>query len=309
MNIVFMGTPDFSVPILNALAKNYNVVAVVTQPDKPKGRKKRLTPSPVKEAANALGIEVLQPRKIKEHEAMILKKKPDVIVTAAYGQIIGEMLLNTPEYGAINVHASLLPKLRGGAPIQRAIERGNQETGVTVIVMGKGMDTGPMLSKKSIIIEDRETSGSLFDKLSKVGRDLLLDTLPKYIEGSITPTPQNHEEATYAYAIKREEEALEFNKSAIKIERKIRAFYPKPNTYVDTQMGRLKVLEGFVRTCDASYETGVVVGFDKNGLEIATKKDSIVLKTVQPSGKNPMDAFAFMNGAGRKWFSKGQKLS
>jgi len=309
MNIVFMGTPHFSVPILSALAEAYNVVAVVTQPDKPKGRKKILTPSPVKVAAQALGIDVLQPRKIKHHEDEILKYEPDAIITAAYGQIIGNKLLNTPKYGAINVHASLLPKLRGGAPIQRAIERGYKETGVTIMIMGKGMDTGPILSKRSVPINDGDTSGSLFERLSLLGRDLLLEMLPSYFKGDITPIPQIEEEATYAYAIKRKEEKLDFNEDAETLERKIRAFHPEPNTFIDTLKGRLKVIVASTRENDGTHEPGEIIGFDKKGLEIATNRGSIILKTVQPSGKKPMDAFAFMNGAGKKWFKVGTKLS
>ncbi len=308
MKIVFMGTPDFSVPILNALAKAYNVVGVVTQPDKPKGRKKTLTPSPVKIAAESLGIKVLQPRKIKQHEEAILALNPDVIVTAAYGQIIGDKLLNVPTYGSVNVHASLLPKLRGGAPIQRAIERGHKETGVTIMIMGKGMDTGPILSKRSVELTPYETAESLFARLSLLGRDLLLQTLPSYFEGTLRPTPQNDGEATYAYAIKRHEEKLDFSKEALHLDRKIRAFYPEPNTYFDTPAGRLKVIEAFVRPKDFKAEPGTLLGFDKTGLVIATKKDALVLKTVQPTGKKPMDAFAFMNGVGRKWFKEGQKV-
>ncbi|MFW5893455.1 MAG: methionyl-tRNA formyltransferase, partial [Bacillota bacterium] len=299
MNVIFMGTPDFSVPILRALAKKYPVVLVVTQPDKPKGRKKRLAKPPVKETAETLGLEVFQPQKLRDQVDHVLSFEPDLIVTAAYGQILPGKLLDTPKYGAINVHASLLPKLRGGAPIQRAIERGHSESGVTIMKMGRGMDTGPILRKRALPIEADETAGSLFDKLSLLGRDLLMETLEDYIAGTIEPVPQNDEEATYAYAIRRGEEALDLNIPADVLERKVRAFYPAPNTYLKIGEKRLKVLKADADMAVDEGRPGEVLKPSKEGPRIRCKKGALILKEVQPPSKKPMDGLSFMNGAGR----------
>ncbi|MFW6284977.1 MAG: methionyl-tRNA formyltransferase [Bacillota bacterium] len=308
MNVIFMGTPDFSVPILKAVAQKHEVVLVVTQPDKPKGRKKRLSKPPVKKAAEALGLKVFQPRRLRDHTDHVLSAGPDIIITAAYGQILPAKLLDEPPYGAINVHASLLPKLRGGAPIQRAIERGHKKSGVTIMKMGRGMDTGPILRKRSIPIAPEETGGSLFEKLSVLGRDLLMETLEDYIAGTIEPEPQDEQEATYAYAIKREEEALDLSLPADTLERKIRAFYPAPNTYLTIDGKRLKVLKA---DCDMTTEegkAGEVLKPSKKGPRIRCKEGALILKEVQPPSKKPMDGLSFMNGAGRTWLETGKNL-
>ena len=209
MKIVFMGTPNFSVRILKELHEKYPVSLVVTQPDKRVGRKKVITYSPVKQAAEELGIEVFQPVKIKENYTRILEEKPDLIITAAYGQIIPKVVLDAPRLGALNVHGSLLPLLRGGAPIQRAIKRQHNTTGITIMYMAMKMDSGDIISQRSITIQKDDTSGTLFDKLSYVGSELLLDTLPSIIAGANSRTPQDEHLVTYAYNLKREEEIMQ----------------------------------------------------------------------------------------------------
>lgn len=308
MNIIFMGTPDFSVPILRTLAEKYQVKLVITQPDKPKGRKKRLAKPPVKEAAETLGLPVFQPKRLKNAIDEVLAYDPDLIVTAAYGQILPGTLLDAPEHGAINVHASLLPKLRGGAPIQRAIERGYTWTGVTVMKMGRGMDTGPILGTRAIEIREDETGGSLFQRLSLLGRDLLMDILEDYLSGAITPVPQDDSEATYAYAIKREEERLDLTRSAIELERKVRAFHPSPNTYLMIGEARLKVIMAKAVEDTSDKAPGTVVKADGEGVRIACGEGVLSLSEVQPPSKKPMDAVSFMNGAGRQWLKKGDNL-
>ncbi len=308
MNIVFMGTPDFSVPILNALADAYRISLVVTQPDKPKGRKRKLAKPPVKEAAEALDLPVFQPRRLKDSVEEVLACDPDLIVTAAYGQILPGKLLDHPPHGAVNVHASLLPKLRGGAPIQRAIERAHDETGITIMKMGRGMDTGPIIAQRAVPIAQDETGGSLFKKLSLLGRDLLLETLGDYLDGEIQAKDQNDEEATYAYAIKPGEEALDLTRPADALERKIRAFHPEPNTYLPIADRRLKVIRAQADMSACADQPGTVMGMSEKGPVIACGKGSLTLLEVQPPSKKPMDAVSFMNGAGRQWLTKGANL-
>ncbi|MFW5913544.1 MAG: methionyl-tRNA formyltransferase, partial [Bacillota bacterium] len=245
---------------------------------------------------------------LRDHTDHVLSYEPDLIVTAAYGQILPGILLDRPKHGAINVHASLLPKLRGGALIQRAIERGHSESGVTIMKMGRGMDTGPILRKEAIPIEPDETAGSLFDKLSLLGRDLLMETLDDYLEGKIEPVPQNDEEATYAYAIRREEEALDPNAPADALERKVRAFHPAPNTYLEVEGKRLKVLKADADMSVDEGRPGDVLKPSKEGPRIRCKEGALVLREVQPPSKKPMDGLSFMNGTGKTWLETGKNL-
>ena len=209
--VVFMGTPEFSIPVLEMLIENTNVVLVVTQPDSYVGRKHELKYTPVKECALKHNIPVFQPEKVREETDEILKYNPDIIITCAYGQIIPSVLLDTPKYKAVNVHASLLPKLRGGSPLHRCIIDGYSETGVTIMYMAPGMDDGDIITQKSIKIEDTDNVGTIHDKLSIIGRDLLLETLPSIFNGTNGRTRQDENEVTFAYNIKREEEKLDFN--------------------------------------------------------------------------------------------------
>ncbi|MGX6962703.1 methionyl-tRNA formyltransferase [Vagococcus xieshaowenii] len=302
--IVFMGTPAFSVPILEGLIKNgYEILAVVTQPDRPVGRKKILTPPPVKEAALKHGLEILQPEKISGSTEMarVIELAPDLIVTAAFGQFLPESLLNAPTYGAVNVHASLLPKYRGGAPVHYAIMNGEKETGVTIMRMVKQMDAGDILTQRSIAIESNDNVGSMFDKLSQVGHDLLLETLPELLAGNITPVQQREEEATYSPNISREQEQIDWNKSAQAVDWQVRGMYPWPVAYTMNQENRWKILGGFVgeETTDASI--GTIVAIDKKDFSIACGNQSVYHVThIQPAGKGSLTAQEFINGVGRQ---------
>ncbi len=307
MKIVFMGTPDFAVPMLKAVAKRHNVTLVVTQPDAKKGRKQTLMPPPVKVEANALGIPVFQPVRIGDGLDPIVAAKPDVIVTVAYGQFLPEKVLSIAKKDAINVHASLLPSLRGGAPVQRAIERGFDATGISIIRMVKRMDAGPVLVQKSLPIAPDDTSDTLFKKLEPLGVDALLEALDLIEQNQATYTEQNHEEATFAYAITREEEALDFNSTAETLERKVRAFYPQPGVMTTVNGKRLKVWAAdVIKSTDAS--PGAVVQADNEGIVIACKEGALALTRVQLEGKKPMDVKTFMNGAGRNLIKTGIKL-
>src|SRR5690625_2785368 len=227
-----MGTPDFSVPILqNLVQSDYEIVLVVTQPDRPKGRKRILTPSPVKEEAIKHNIPVFQPEKLKDDFGKIITYEPDLIITAAYGQILPNELLEAPEYGCINVHASLLPELRGGAPIHYAILQGKKETGITIMYMAEQLDAGDILSQKTVAIEDNDHVGSLHDKLSEAGAMLLTETLPELFANKLEPIRQNNEEATFATNIKRDEEKIDWNKSHWDIYNHIRGMHPWPVAY------------------------------------------------------------------------------
>jgi methionyl-tRNA formyltransferase len=314
MNIVFMGTPNFSVPILEALAKTYTVKLVVTQPDKPVGRKRILTKTPVKEKAEALNIPVFQPTRIKTNFQPILDANPDIIITAAYGQLIPEILLTEPPFNAINVHASLLPKLRGGAPIQRAIERLHKETGVTIMYMAKGMDTGDIIAQQSIIIKNDDTSETLFNTLSHLGTDLLIKTLPTIFNGTHKRIKQNNQDASYAYNIKRDEERLDFTKDAIILDAKIRAYYPEPNTYTITNGKKLKVIKSRLHHCenfDKNHRqdaNGQVIKHFKDGFAVKCNQGVLVITEVQLAGKKAMSSRDFLNGAGKQLVSVGTVL-
>lgn len=314
MKILFMGTPTFSVPILEALAEKYPVCGVVTQPDKPVGRKKVLTPPPVKQSAEALNIPVFQPRKIKEDYQSLIDLKADCIVTAAYGQIIPKALLDAPEYGAINIHASLLPKLRGGAPIQRAIERRHKETGITIMKMSTRMDAGDIYKQKALPINERETSETLFPKLSLLGRDMIIEVLPEIFAKTLHATPQNEEEATYAYNIKPEEEYLDFNQAGEDLDAKIRAFYPEPNTYTYLHKEKLKVIQAEFFNCESFFtlhgdkENGQILKIIDDGIGVKTPTGALMLKVVQLQGKKAMPVKDFMNGAGKHKVFEGMVL-
>ena len=296
---VFMGSPDFAVPALRALAAQYPVIGVITQPDRPAGRGNVLTPPPVKVAAQELGIEILQPEKIRQPEAMQKLKdwNPDLIVVAAFGQILRPEVLNLPKYGCVNVHASLLPRHRGAAPIQASILAGDKETGITIMLMDPGIDTGPMLSQRSIEILPADTGGSLFEKLSAMGGELLLETLPRYLNGEIQPQPQPAEGATYAPMLKKEQGLLDFNQTAVELERKVRAFSPWPGTSIDWQGAPLKIHKATVDAHKTEAGKRVVI----SGLPaIGTSEGTLILEEIQPAGKGKMSGKAFLAG-GRKW--------
>ena len=305
MNIVFMGTPHFSVPILEAVHQKYGVSLVVTQPDKYVGRKKILTFSPVKEKALELNIPVFQPVKMKTNFQTVLDAKPDIIITAAYGQMIPNAVIDYPKYGAINVHASWLPLLRGGAPIQRAIQRLHNTIGVTIMYMAYKMDTGDIIKQTSIPILPNDTSGTLFNKLSIVGRDLLMDTLPSIFAGTNSRKMQNEFLATYAYNIKREEERINWDLSVEEIDAHIRAFTPSPTCYTTIDSLNLKILSVEPFQCDSFIEShahqknGTIIKIFENGIGVKCINGVIKITQVQLAGKTKQDVKTFMNGVGR----------
>ena len=296
LKVIFMGTPDFCVPILESLIINCNVIAVVTQPDKEVGRKKEIKFSPIKETALKHNIKVLQPIKIREEYEEIINLNPDIIITCAYGQIVPEIILNNPKYGCINVHASLLPKLRGGAPIHKAIIEGYDKTGITIMYMDKGMDTGDMISKKEVIIENNDTAESLHDKLQEISAPLLLETLPLIISGTNKREKQNNEEATYAYNVSREEEYVDFNKTSKEIYNQIRGLNSWPGAYSTLDNENIKLWMS--KICNNTYDKtpGTIVNIDKEGIEVVTKDKSILITELQVPGKRKMNIKDFING-------------
>lgn len=298
LKVVFMGTPEFSVPVLSMLIENTNVLLVVTQPDKAVGRGGKVSYSPIKELALKNNIEVFQPVKIRHDYERILEVKPDIIITCAYGQIIPSAILDFPRFGCINVHASLLPKLRGGAPIHHAIMDGYMETGVTIMFMDKGMDTGDMIEKRALPITNFDNVGTLHDKLSVLGSELLKETLPNIISGNITRTKQDDSLATYAYNIKKEEELLDFNDKAINIFNKVRGLNPFPGSYLTINNKVLKIYEVTYELTN-NYDNalnGTIVIYDRKHLGIKCTDGIIYLQQVKKEGKKCMDIVPFING-------------
>ena len=301
LKVVFMGTPEFAVPIVKLLNDSYEVVGVVTQPDKMVGRKKIMTPPPVKVVSEELGLKVFQPRHIKEEYQPILDLKPDLIVTCAYGQILPEEILNYPKYGCINVHASLLPKLRGGAPIHHAIIDGYKETGITIMYMSKKMDQGDILTQVKTEIRDDDTLGTLQYKLSEMAKDLLKATIPLLIDKKIVPLKQNEEEATYGYNISREEEKIDFNKTCEEVDRQVRGLNPVPACYTTIDGKRLKVYD--VRFGDKYYpntENGTIVNFHHDGFSVVCGGKELVITDLALEGKRRCAAKDFLNGVSKE---------
>lgn len=302
LKIVFMGTPNFSVPILEALIEKYEVIGVVTQPDKKIGRKQEIVYSPVKECALKYNIPIFQPNKIRVEYEDIMNLHPDLIVTAAYGQLIGMKLLNSPKYRSINVHASLLPKYRGGAPIHEAIKKGESKTGVTIMYMEKEMDAGDILGVREVEIKDEDNCGTMFEKLSFVGRDLLLEVIPKLINNEITPIKQNSNDATFAYNITKEEEKVDFNKTAREVFNHIRAYNPSPIAYMELGSEQIKVFSSKVSDIFHNVTPGTILKATKQGFLVACGNETTIeILEVQPSGKRRMKASDFANGALRKY--------
>ncbi len=296
LKVIFMGTPEFCVPILESLINKCNVLAVVTQPDKEVGRKKELIYSPVKKKALEYGIKVLQPVRIRDEYQEIINLNPDIIITCAYGQIVPETILNAPKYGCINVHASLLPKLRGGAPIHKAIINGYDKTGITIMYMDKGMDTGDMISKVEVKIENSDTAQTLHDKLQEVSVPLLLETLPTIIDGTNKREKQNDNEATYAYNVTREEEHVNFNKTSKDVYNQIRGLNSWPGAYAILDDKNIKLW--LSKTSDKKYneKPGTIVNLDKSGMEVVTSDGSILITELQLPGKKKMNIKDFING-------------
>ncbi len=297
--VVFMGSPDFALPALRGLADNYDVVGVVTQPDRLAGRGRELKAPVVKTLAGELGIPVIQPEKLRQPEAIDQLRAwfPEVIVVTAFGQILKAEVLELPPFGCLNVHASLLPRWRGAAPINAAILHGDAETGVTIMVMDAGLDTGPILSQRAVPIGGEETAGSLFEVLSHVGADLLLETLPAYFSSEILPQPQPEEGVTYAPMLKKEDGSLDFSKTAVTLARQVRAFNPWPGAYFSWQGGMLKVHR--TRPAPGKSHAGERTVFEGQPA-VGTSEGLLVLEEVQPAGKKSMGGKAFLAGA-RGW--------
>jgi methionyl-tRNA formyltransferase len=301
IRIVFMGSPDFALPILSALAKKYQVVGVVTQPDRASGRGRELKPPPVKALALELNIPVMQPEKLRAPEAMeqLRARTPDLIVVAAFGQILKKDVLELPRFGCINVHASLLPRWRGAAPINAAILAGDEEIGVTIMKMDVGLDTGPMLAMKSMRLASDLTTDSALQALSQLGADLLIETLPDYFSGKLIPQAQPEDGATYAPMLKKEDGLLDFTRSAVELERRVRAMNPWPGAWFEWNGNPLKVMRASV----LSGEKGLVSGsrFIVEGRPAVMSADgALVLDEVQPSGRKIMSGKAFLSGV-RNW--------
>ena len=296
-----MGTPDFAVPTLAALLESrHEVVGVVTQPDRPKGRSGKLQPSPVKEKALEADVPVLQPEKVKDPAFLpeLEKLVPDVIVVVAFGQILPESVLNLPKYGCMNVHASLLPKLRGAAPIQWSVIDGDKESGVTIMQMDKGLDTGDILLVEKYTLDPKETGGSLFDKLSGLGGPLLLQALEQAEQGTLSPVPQEHEKHTYAKMLSKALGEIDFTKDAIVIERLIRGLNPWPSAYTHLDGNMLKLWDADVKAQEQTpvAKPGQIVEVGKDYFTVQTGRDLLVIRSLQLEGKKRMDTEAFLRG-------------
>lgn len=301
MKIVFMGTPDFSVPVLQNLINDplYTVVCVVTQPDRPKGRKHRLTASPVKILAEQYGIPVLQPEKVRRPEAVadVLAFKPDLLVTAAYGQILPQSLLDGPRLGCVNVHASLLPAYRGAAPIQKAVIDGKKESGVTIMYMVKQLDAGDILSQVTVPITDDDTFGSLHDKLSAAGSKLLMQTLPEIEAGNLHPVSQDERLATFAPSIKHEDEQIDWNRSATEVRNRIRGLNPFPGAFTYLENKVFKIFSASLSDLECSETPGTLLTRADNQLFVAAGDGHwLEITECQPAGKKRMCAADFLRG-------------
>ncbi len=294
-----MGSPDFAVPTLDALAARYPLVGVVTQPNRPAGRGRTLVPPAVKLAAQTLGLPLIQPEKLRAPEAMAQLRawKPDLIVVAAFGQILRPAVLELPRYGCINVHASLLPRGRGAAPIQAAILAGDAETGITIMKMDQGVDTGPLLSQRAIPISPEDTAGTLFERLAQLGADLLIETLPDYFSGKIQPQAQDDSQATYAPMLKKEDGLLDFTRPAEELARRVRAFNPWPGVWITWHDAPLKIQRAHIIAIKTESGKHLIY----QGMPAVGAADGLlVFDEVQPAGKKSMPGKAFLAGA-RNW--------
>ncbi|TWT04673.1 methionyl-tRNA formyltransferase [Planomicrobium sp. CPCC 101079] len=297
--IVFMGTPAFSAPILRMLVEEgYEVISVVTQPDRPVGRKKVLTPTPVKEEAIRLGLPVYQPEKLKNADELqvVLDMEPDLVITAAFGQILPTALLEAPKLGAINVHASLLPAYRGGAPIHQAIIDGKQETGVTIMYMVDRLDAGDIISQTAVPIEKQDHTGSMFEKLSAAGTDLLKATLPSIIAGTNDRIPQDEELVTYARNISREQERIDWSKSAYAIYNQVRGLHPWPVAYTVYNEANIKIWWAEERSTSKNGKPGEVLELADDAILVQTGDGVLAITELQPAGKKRMAAKDYLKG-------------
>ncbi len=299
MRIIFMGTPDFAVGTLEALVNaGHEVVLAVTQPDKPQGRKQILIAPPVKQTAEKLGIPVYQPKRVREPEALALLRgyEPELIVVAAFGQILPKELLDMPTYGCINVHASLLPKYRGAAPIQWAILNGDAVTGVTIMRMDVGLDTGDMIAKAEVAITPADTGGSLFDRLAETGAKLCVETIPSIVDGTAVYTPQDEQAATKVGQISKKDGLIDFTRSAAAIECQIRGLNPWPSAYTSLAGKTLKIWSAQVSDRQTEAQPGTVVLVEKDRFGVQTGDGVLICTEVQLEGKKRMSAADFLRG-------------
>lgn len=296
LKVIFMGTPDFAVPVLQKLIENTNVVLVVTQPDKLVGRKQILTPTPIKKLALEHSIPVFQPTKIRQEYDVILNTKADIIITCAYGQIIPKEILDYPRLGCINVHASLLPKYRGGAPIHWSLINGEEETGITIMYMAEKMDNGDIISQEEYLILESDNVGSLHEKLSVIGASLLIKTLPSIMDGTNERIKQDEEKVTYAYNIKREDERLDFSLTGKEITNKIRGLNPWPLANCILNDSECKILTAHFEPKEMKSEPGNIVEITKNTLGVSCKDGIIYLEKIKPFGKKEMLVKDYLNG-------------
>lgn len=299
MRVIFMGTPDFAVGTLEAIIKaGHEVALVVTQPDKPKGRGKAMQAPPVKECALSYNLEVYQPKRVREPEciAYLAKYEPEMIIVAAFGQILPKEILDMPKFGCVNVHASLLPKYRGAAPIQWAVINGDEISGVTTMRMDVGLDTGDMIEKAEVVLCEEETGGSLFDRLAQVGAELCVHTMQSIEEGKATYTPQKEEDATHVGMISKQMGDINWEDSAVVIERLIRGLNPWPSAYTKLNGKTLKIWKATVEEGGDASLAGTVCTVNKKELKIQTGNGILSLKEVQLEGKKRMDIEAFLRG-------------
>ncbi|MGI2261304.1 methionyl-tRNA formyltransferase [Shewanella sp. GXUN23E] len=311
LNIIFAGTPDFAARHLQALmGSRHNIVAVYTQPDKPAGRGKKLTPSPVKVLAQEHDIPVFQPASLRKEDAQqqLAALNADIMVVVAYGLILPKVVLEMPRLGCINVHGSILPRWRGAAPIQRALWAGDEKTGVTIMQMDVGLDTGDMLLKTELNIEDQDTSASLYEKLAAQGPEALLQALEGLAAGTLSAEKQDESLANYAEKLSKEEARLDWNKPAVALWREIRAFNPWPISHFDHEGQTIKVQQAEVKADATQAMPGTVIAAGKQGLEIATGEGILVLKTMQLPGKKPLAVADILNARG-EWFAPGTVLA
>lgn len=299
MRIIYMGTPDFAVEALKSIiAAGHEVVAVFTQPDKAKGRSKALVPTPVKAEALLHDIPVYQPEKLRDAENVEIIKNynPEIIVVAAYGQILPESILNIPPYGCINIHASLLPKYRGAAPIEWSIIDGEEKTGVTTMYMAKGLDTGDMIDKVEVVIEPKDTGLTLHDKLAKAGSELILETIDKLKAGTATRTVQDDSLSCYASMLNKELGCIDFTKDAASIERLIRGLIPWPCAYTSVDGKMVQIYSADIKETGENTNPGEIIEVTKKTFTIACGKDALVIRSLKPEGKKQMDTVAYLNG-------------
>lgn len=311
MRIVFAGTPDFAATALKALLEaGYNLVGVYSQPDRPAGRGRKLMPSPVKQVALDAGIPVFQPVSLKPEDAQqeLASLKPDVMIVAAYGLILPKAVLDIPTHGCLNIHASLLPRWRGAAPIQRAIAAGDAETGITIMQMDEGLDTGDMLLKTSTPIHADDTGGSLHDRLADMGGKAIVEALVQLANSELAPEPQNDADANYAHKLSKEEGHIDWSRSAIEIERLIRAFNPWPGTFTDLGEQRIRLHQASALDQSSDKLPGTVISREREGVEVACGTGTLKVTSVQLPGSKAQSISDLING-GKQVLLPGQELN